>query len=201
VEAHYNLGIALRQKGKIDESIAQYEKAIQLNPEYGDAHINLGTALLEKGRVDDAISHLQKALQVNPGNAHAQNDLGNALLSKGNVTEAITHFQQAMRLEPDDPWVKNNLAWILATSSKASCRDGNTAVQLASQANDLAGGDNPIILHTLAAAYAETGQFADAVQTAQRALQLAEAQSKVKLAGKLQSELILYQVGSPFHNP
>ena len=75
------------------------------------------------------------------------------------------------------------------------------AVELAEQADALTGGENPVILHTLAAALAEAGRFSEAVETAQRALRLAEAQSNSMLAGALQSEMNLYQAGSPFHSP
>jgi hypothetical protein len=78
-------------------------------------------------------------------------------------------------------------------------RDGNKAVQLAVRANELTGGDNPVILHTLAAAYAEAGKFSEAVETVGRALHLADAQSKFKLAKELQSEMNLYQKGNPLH--
>ncbi|MGP8200845.1 MAG: tetratricopeptide repeat protein [Limisphaerales bacterium] len=198
-ETHYNLGIALGQKGRVDEAIVQYREALQSDPDFADAHINLGITLLQTGQLDEAISHLQRTLQINPGNAKAQNNLGNAFLQKGNAAEAIAHFQQAMQLEPDDPWVKNNLAWLLATSAEASLRDGDKAVQLAREANELAGGENPIILHTLAAALAESGRFSEAVETAQRALRLAEPQSNARLAGQLQPEMKLYQAGRPFH--
>jgi tetratricopeptide (TPR) repeat protein len=97
--------------------------------------------------------------------------------------------------------LQNNLAWVLATGSEASLRNGGKALELARSANLLTGGENPIILHTLAAAYAETGRFSEAVATAEHALRLAEAQSNAALAGALQSELIFYQAGSPLHSP
>ena len=184
----------------MDEAISQYQEALQIDPDYAEAHINLGTALLQEGRLDEAIPHFQKALQINPGYAKAHNNLGNAFLQKGNVAEAIAHFQRALQLEPADPWPKNNLAWILATCPEASLRDGKKAVELAWQANALTGGENLTILHTLAAAFAEAGRFSEAVETAQRALHLAEAQSNARLAGKLQYELKLFQAGKPFHN-
>ena len=84
---------------------------------------------------------------------------GGALFQKGNVGEAIAQFQKALQINPDDLQVQNNLAWILATAPQASLRNGNKAVELARQANELTGGKNPIILHTLAAAFAEAGQF------------------------------------------
>ncbi len=201
MEPCVNLGIALAQKGRVDEAIAQFQKALEIKPNYAEAHCNLGNILLQKSRADEAITHFEKALQIRPGYAKAHSNLGNALLQKGNVTEAISHFQQALQLEPADPWVKNNLAEILATCPEASLRNGHKAVELAEQANELAGGENPIILHTLAAAYAEAGRFSEAVETAQRALHLAGEQSNTRLAGQLQSEMKLFQAGSPFHSP
>ena len=200
-EEHYNLGNALRQKGATDEAIAEYEKALQLNPDYAAAHNNLGTVFLRAGRTDEAISHFQKALQINPGNGQAQNNLGNAYLQKGDAAGAAAHFRQAMQLEPTDRWVKNNLAWLLATAPQASLRDGRKAVELARQAEELAGEESPIILHTLAAAYAEAGQYSQALETARRALAIAGAQSNTRLVDALQTEMELYQAGKPFHIP
>jgi tetratricopeptide (TPR) repeat protein len=199
--AYNNLGNALLQKGKVDEAIAQYQKALHFKPDYAEAHNNLGYVLLQKGRVDEAIACYQKALQIKPTFAEAHNNLGVALLQKGNVSEAIVHFQQAVQIEPGDPAAQNNLAWLLATCPQASLRNGNKAVELARQINELTGGKDPGILHTLAAALAETGRFSEAVETAQRALRLAGAQSNMRLAGQLEFELKLYQAGSPFHSP
>jgi tetratricopeptide (TPR) repeat protein len=198
-EAHSNLGSILLDKGKVDDAIIQFQEALRINPLPANIHNNLGIALYQKGRVDASVAEFQKALQLDPDDAKAHNNLGKAFLQKGNVTEAISHFQQALQLEPADPGVKNNLAWLLATCPQAPLRNGNKAVELARKANELAGGENPIILHTLAAAFAEAGRFSEAVETAQHALRLARAQSKTRLAGQLQSELKLYQAGSPFH--
>ena len=74
-------------------------------------------------------------------------------------------------------------------------------MELARQANLLTGGENPVILRTLAAACAEAGRYSEAVETAQHALRLAGAQSNAALAAALESELKLYQAGSPFHGP
>ena len=64
----------------MDEAIAHFQKALQINPDYADAHNNLGSALLRKGKVDEAITHYQKALQINPDFAEAQKNLSNALI-------------------------------------------------------------------------------------------------------------------------
>jgi tetratricopeptide (TPR) repeat protein len=87
---------------------------------------------------------------------------------------------------------------LLATAPEASQRNGSKALELARQANLLTGGENPFILRTLAAACAEAGRFAEAVETAQHALRLAEAQSNMALAGTLQTELKFYQAGTPW---
>jgi Flp pilus assembly protein TadD len=198
-ETHYNLGTALLQKGNVDEAIVHFQKALEIKPDHAEVHNNLGTALLRKGSMDEAIVHFQKALEIKPGYAEAHYNLGNALLRKGSMDEAISHYQKALEINPDYAEAQNNLARVLATSPRASLRNGNQAVMLAQQANRLTGGENPIILSTLAAAYAEAGRFPEAVETAQRALQLAGTQSNPTLADDIRSQMKLYQTGLPFH--
>jgi tetratricopeptide (TPR) repeat protein len=200
-EACVNLGNALCQKGGVDEAITQFQKALQIQPDNAQAHNNLGSVLLQRGRLDEAIVHFQKALQIKPDYTKAYVNLGNALLQKGRVREAIAHFQKELQIQPDHIEVLNNLAWVLATGPQASLRNGNQAVELAQRANQITGAKNPNFLCTLAAAYAEAGRFSEAVETAQRALPLAEAQYNTALADDIRSELNLYQSGAPFHLP
>ena len=199
--ASSNLGADLLRKGRVDEAIDFYQKGLQTEPNNADSHNNFGIALLQKGRMDEAMSHFQRALEINPGNASAHLNLGSALRRKGRMDEAISQYQKALQIEPADVEAQNNLAWLLATCPEASLRNGDNAVRLARQANGLTGGENPIILRTLAAAFAEAGRYSEAVETAQRALHLAGAQSNIKLAGQLQLEMKLYQAGSPYHVP
>jgi tetratricopeptide (TPR) repeat protein len=128
-------------------------------------------------------------------------NIGIALSQEGRMAEAMAQYQLALQMQPVNPTVQNSLAWLLATCAEESLRNGDTAVGLASQANHLCGGENPIVLHTLAAAYAEAGRFSEAMETAEHALRLAEEQSKTGLAGQLQFELKLYQAGRAFHSP
>jgi len=113
----------------------------------------------------------------------------------------MAEFQTALELRPDDAWARNNLAWVLATCPSASIRNGTRAVVLSEQADRLCGGTDPVIVGTLAAAYAETGQFPQAVAAAQRALQLATAQSNATLVEGLRVHLQLYQARSPLRDP
>jgi protein O-mannosyl-transferase len=200
VETRNNLGGALLRKGSINEAIAQFHKALQIKPNDEEAFYNLGNALLQKGNVDEAIACFQKALQINPDYADAHNNLGGALYQKGKVNEAIFQFQKALGLNAGNVQTLNNLAWILATCSQASLRNGNEAVELAQRANHLTNDSNPSILATLAAAYAEAGRFPEAVEAAQRALQIAGTQPNNGQVNVIQSQLKLYQAGVPLHD-
>ena len=198
-EAHVNnLGNVFLRQGRMDEAIAQFQKALAINPEDANTHYNLGMPFA-KGNVNEAIAQFQKALAIKPQFAEAHYNLGNAFLQQGRVEEAIAQFQKALAIKPDYVEAQNNMAWVLATCPQPSLRNGIKAVGLAERANQLAGGKNPMILATLAAAYAEAGRFPEAVETAQRALRLAETLSNTALAGALQSQLKLYQAGTPFH--
>ena len=198
-DIHNNLGNAFLRQGRMDEAIAQFQKALKINPQDADIHYNLGTAFRQQGGMNEAIVQFQKALAIKPEFAEAHYNLGNAFLQQGHVEEAIAHFQKALAIKPDYMEAQNNMAWVLATCPQASLRNGIKAVGLAERANQPAGGKNPMILATLAAAYAEAGRFPEAVETAQRALRLAETQSNTAVAGALQSQLKLYQAGIPFH--
>jgi len=198
-EAHNNLGDVFLQQGRMNDAITQFQAALKIKPDYAEAHYNLGNALRRQGKVNEAIAQFQKALALKPQFAEAHYNLGNALLQQGQIKEAIAQFQTALMIKPDYVDAQNNLAWILATSPEAALRNGTKSVELAERANQLAGGTNPVVLCTLAAAYAEAGKFPEAIATAQSALHLAETQSNAALTGLLQSQLKLYQVGMPFH--
>jgi tetratricopeptide (TPR) repeat protein len=196
-EAHYNLAMVLTQKGEMDKAIAYYRRAIEINPAYFDARNNLGSALLQAGRLTDAIAEYEMALRLDPRSARAHNNLAAALVQKGRVAAAVRHYEKVLEIDPDHVKAHNSLAWLLATSADPAIRQGARAVQLADRANQLSGGENPLILRTLAAAHAEAGQFDDASQTAQRALDLAATQGNEPLAAALRRDLDLYKERKP----
>ena len=198
-KADNNLGLALAQTGRMDEAIRHFQAALQSEPANTDSHINLGTALLQKGRADEAMGHFQKVLELSADSADAHYGLGNAFSQKGMTAEAILQYQKTLQIKPVNPEVQNNLAWLLATCPEASLRNGSKAVELARQANDLTGGGNPVILHTLAAAFAETGRLGDALQSVQKAIALAQTAGRQDLADKFRVEMKRYQAGLPLH--
>ncbi len=198
-EAQNNLGIALLQKGNLDEAITHFQEALQIKPGSASPQLNLGIAFFRKGNMDEAIVNFQKALQIKPDYAEAHYNLGNALSQKGKMAEAIGEYQQALQINPAEPDAQNNLAWLLATCAEPSLRNGKQAVALAQKAIELTGGGNPLMLHTLAAAFAEVGQFAEATRTAQKAIELARAAGQQDLVEQFNGELKLYEAGHPFH--
>jgi protein O-mannosyl-transferase len=107
---HFDLGDALFQKGQLDESIGQFQKAVETNPNFFEAHNNLGLALGQKGQLDDSVAHFQKAVEINPYFFEAHDGLGVALGQKGQLDDAIAQFQKAVEINPDDMTSHSNLA-------------------------------------------------------------------------------------------
>ena len=199
-DAHFNFGNVLRLQGHLDEAIAHYLKAVEIKPDYADAQNNLGSALQQQGQMDEAIQRYRTTIDIDPDYADAHSNLALALLETGHPGEAILHFQKVLELQPENIQAENNLALLLATSTNSTLRNGPVALALALHANQLSGGTQPVILLTLAAAYAETGKFPDAIATAQKALELADQHHNTPLSQALQSHLKLYQSAQPLRN-
>jgi tetratricopeptide (TPR) repeat protein len=197
-DAQVSLGNALFAKGRIDEAIAHYQKAITAQPDHFLARYSLGHALLEKGELEGAIQVCRSALLLRPSDADCQTTLAIALEEKGNPAEAIQHYKKALEFAPESIPTLTNLAWLMATSQDASLRNGLKAVELARQADRLVGGTNTLVLRTLAAAYAENGEFANAIKTARSAMQLARMHGEDSLTKDLDQQIALYQLGMPY---
>jgi tetratricopeptide (TPR) repeat protein len=200
-EASCNLANALIAKDDFDGAIARYKACLAAMPNQEEAQYNLASALLRKGRTDEAIVEYQKVLQMQPESADAHANLGSAWLAKGRVRDAMEEYTKALQNSPENLAALSNLAWLLATSPDSSLRNGSEAVRLAERADSASSrSDNhPTVLRILAAAYAETGQFAEAKETAHHALEAANIQGNTSLAEALQGELALYDLGLPYH--
>ena len=118
VRPHNNLGNALKHEGKVEEAIAHFNKALQINPGYAKAHNNLGTALASQGKTEEAIKHFGIALYINPGYAAAHSNIGVALAGRGEFEKAIAHFRAALRLKPSNANVHSNLGAALVRQGR-----------------------------------------------------------------------------------
>ncbi|PWU14070.1 MAG: hypothetical protein C5B50_17950 [Verrucomicrobia bacterium] len=207
---HNNLGYALMDMGKMDEALEHFRIAVQIEPESAHAQFALAYALARSAeaspgnfgaaQLEEAITHFREAVKLEPGFAPAHNALGRALAKRGQLSDALLEYQRALDLEPNYAPACNNLAWLLATAAEASFRNGAKALDLARHAEQLTGGRDPAILRTLAAAYAETEQFVEAIASAQRANELAKVQNNAMLLKELEQEIKLYNARLPFRS-
>jgi protein O-mannosyl-transferase len=198
--------LAYKQTTYWRDSISLWEHALAVTPDNQTAQQNLSAALWTKGRIveshqharDAAIAHAQTTLKDFPLDVSTHNDLGVLLIQNGDVRAGIEQWEISLQLNSDDGNALNNLAWVLATYPADAVRDGKRAVELAVKATTLPGGNVPIVLRTLAAAYAESGDFSKAIDTAKRAIDLATAQNNTSLLATLRHEIELYQARTPY---
>jgi len=199
--AENNLGIVFLRQGKVDEAISLLQAAVDLRPDNSPAHENLAKALLQKGRIPEALVHYRQLIKLQPDNFEVHNIVGTVLVQQGRIREGMEEWQKVLAIQPDNGNAMSNLAWVFATAPDDSLRDGVQAVKLAEQALRVSGSRIPILFRTLAAAYAENGQFSQAIQTAQRGIILANSQGNPSLATELRGQIALYQENRPLRDP
>ena len=179
---HNTLGVTLGQQSLYDEAVRHFKEAVRLNPDFAEAHANLGHALLEQKKLDEAINHLTLSVKLDPNKPAVHNNLAQVFEQKEQIDNAIIHYRQAVRIKPDWAVPANSLAWLLAVKKNSTSHNPREAVLFAQQACRLTNDSEPAVLDTLAVAYAANGQFNEAVNTAQKALNLARSSHQNKLA-------------------
>ena len=107
---HLNLGIALKNRGRIDEAISHYRRVIKLKPDYAEGYYNLGNALLIKGDFKEAAENYFKALTLTPADVDTHYNLGYTLSRLWRFDEAVYHYSVAIRLKPDFMEARRDLA-------------------------------------------------------------------------------------------
>lgn len=197
VKARCGAGYILCAEGRWDEAVAQYQAALRLAPDLPKAHFGLAEVLMKERRFDEARNEYQQALQADPGIAEAHYQLAAIDDAQGNAASAIAELKETVKLAPDWAMALNNLAWMLATQPEPALRDGPEATRLALRAVILTGKSNPGMLDTLAAAYAESGRFNEAVTTAESAIQYASAAGQTNLVQEIETRLKSYQAQHP----
>jgi superkiller protein 3 len=199
-EGHGNLAAALIRDGRVDEAISHWQESLKIRPGNAEIQNYLAAALLQKGEVKEAAVHWKRSLELQPNNADTINNLGIAISQEGRISEAIALWDKALALQPNNVNALSNLAWVLATSPETSIRDGAKAIEYAQKLLQLSGGTNPRVFRTLAAAYAESGRFSEAIDTAQRGWELATSQGNSTLADELERNIALYRTDSPLRD-
>jgi tetratricopeptide (TPR) repeat protein len=197
--AQYNLGTTLLRLGDREAAIRHLEQALRLDPGYTQAHNDLGAALRLRGRLAEAIRHFRQALSARPDDGDALYNLAGALTLEGEIEEAITCYRRVLMVQPNAPEAHAELAWLLGTHPDPRIRDPREAVRLAERASRLTDRKDAAVLDVLAAAYAATGRFSEAVATARAALALLPDRSE--FATSIQQRLDLYTKGRPYQQP
>jgi len=197
----HNLGTAFVILGKLDEAVICYSGTLRLDPNYLSAHQNLGTVLTKQGKIDEAINHYRKAIQLKADFTEARNNLAYALRLQGDFNEAVSQYRKLLEFKPNHSQALSGIAWILATHPDPNHRDPNQSIELAERAAELTSYKNANALDVLAAAYAAAGRFPKAVETAEKALELAQSSQKEQLIEKIQSHLSLYKDSKPYIEP
>jgi spermidine synthase len=139
------------------------------------------------------VPHLRKAAELRPQNPQTQYRLGVALASAGQPLEALEHLRTANRLRENWPAALRALAWILATHADERIRRPDEAVQLAELAAELTARRDALVLDTLAAAYAASGRFDQAIQTAERALEMVSPEKRGRATEPIRRRLDGYR--------
>ncbi len=196
-DIHWRLGIVLAEQRRTAEAISHFSEAVRIMPHFVDARQSLAAALESQGRTEAALEHYLAAARFKP-DAGVHGKIALLLAGLGRPQEASVHYREALRLKPDWPEALNNFAWLLATAPEGSLRNGTEAVQLAQRACELTGNNRPMMVGTLAAAYAEAGRFPEAMATAQKAHDLAQAAGETELAATNLKLLELYRQGRPY---
>lgn len=198
--AQCNLGKALLLRGSFAEAEAHFRTALEAKPDHGDTLKAFGGALAQQGRLKEAVKYLGDAVTLKPDN-ETRLQLAPLLAAVGNSRAAVAQCRAVLAKEPQSFRALNNLAWILATCPDAAVRNGSEAVKLAETACQLTGRKDAITLGTLGAAYAEAGQFTNAIAAAEQAVALAGASGNTGFARANQQLLQFYRAGRAYHEP
>ena len=191
-------GILMAQRGELEAGLAALEQAALEDSGLVEAQNYRGRVLAQMGRPEEAMAAFEAALRVDPGNVEARGNRARLLVASGRTREGVRQYRDLLESSPDDPQALANFAWILATHPDRSIRDGKEAVRLAERANEITGQRNLVVLDALAASYAEAGDFADAVATAERAASLAEASGQAAAVQQFRARIDLYEAHRPY---
>jgi eukaryotic-like serine/threonine-protein kinase len=196
--AYVNLAVALRESNDLPGAVAAFKKVTELDPRFTAAHNDLGHALRESKDLPGAVAAFKKAIELDPGRFQAHYGLGMTHRSQGRYAEAERAYLGAIKAQPAFAPAYNGLAWLLATCPDDKVRDGKRAVEYATTACKLTGWKEPGYLDTLAAAYAEAGQFEEAIRDQTRAL--GDPTFKARFGPAARQRLKLYQQQKPFRD-
>src|SRR4029077_7608990 len=158
---------------ELTKAIADLTEVTKLNPKFSGACVNRGNIYVRQGKIDEAIGDYNAALQIEPNRTEVYTARARAFLRQKNYRQALVDLQTAVQMKSEKPEAAlNSVAWFRATCPEAGMRDGKEAVELANKACELSQRRNSSYLDTLAAAYAEAGNFDQAIKYQNQVVQM-----------------------------
>ena len=197
LNAHFDIANLLAKTGRATDALPEYRRAIALDPNAANLHNGLGTALADLGEFSEATNEFAIAARLDAEYPWPHFETANVLLKTGRDAEAIGELRAALRIDPDNYQILTFTAHVLAADENSTVRDGTTALALALKANAHTGGGQPLVFDALGMAFAETGDFTNAIICAQNALDLATA-AKLKKIEPIRQRLELYKNHQPW---
>lgn len=193
IEAHVNLGRSLNRQGLADEGIWHLRRALELNPDSGAGYRLLAAALQSRGAAGEAVPLYRQALRLAPHSPDLHHDLGVSLAFAGRTQDALAELEEAMRLRPNWPAPMARMALLLAIYPEHGRRNLKKAIELALRASQLTHYGDPLMLETLAVAYAAAGRFDEAVAEEGKALEIVKSAGDPAIARQVGATLELYK--------
>jgi len=198
---HFFLGVSLARQKKLKHAADAFRKELSIQPNHPYAHSELAKVLMDLDETSRAAEHLATAIRINPGVPQFHLRMARIHQRSGRTRDAISSYIRAVKLKGDLLPALNELAWIYSTHPSEDIRNYKQGVLLAERACKIAGDQAPVQLDTLAAALASTGRFAEAVETASKAVDLAAKAGDADLAKRIRNRLRFYRAGKPFRAP
>ena len=204
VEAHRILAEAAVRSDELGAAWGHYRAILEVEPRDTEALYGAARIAAAAGRLDEAIENYRALLSHDPDHAAGRHELGLSLIRSGpaGAAEGAEHLRRAYVEDRNLLARGNDIAWSLATHPDAGRRDGQLALLIALELNAVAGGAEPALLETLAAAQAETGDFETAARTVESALEIVgdprnDSPGRERLLELLNRRLEQYRQGIP----
>jgi tetratricopeptide (TPR) repeat protein len=194
-DAYHNRGVYYFEIGAFDEAISDFSQAMRFNPRNARTFLGRAGVYEDIGRLNEAMADYGRATRITPKDANDYALRGSAYFQKGNYKGALSDFEKALRLSPINGGALNGLAWLRATCPEASLRNGKEAIRMSRRACEVTKSKEPDDILTLAAAYAETRDFDQAVKYQAQGIKMKSAYGPVDK--KARERLALYQAHKP----